>query len=81
VSGQAHGGQSQMLKQCKYKAMDFEKTHGLGTGEEAWGAEPLEQQVQWSRTQGASMLQKGQGVLTPGVKSLAGSRHGGHYLG
>jgi hypothetical protein len=55
---------------------EFESPVGLGTGEEAHGAVPLEQQLQEARPLGASMLGKGLGDLDPEVKSPAGSRCG-----
>jgi hypothetical protein len=38
-----------MSKPSEGKAVDFESPGGLGTGEEARGAEPLEQQTQGAR--------------------------------
>jgi hypothetical protein len=78
VCGQAHGGQppsgglirhggssAVVFEPSEGKAMDFESPGGLGTGGEARGAEPLEQQAQGPRLQGASMLGKGLGVKAP----------------
>jgi hypothetical protein len=53
---------------------------GLGTGQEDWEAQPLEQQVQQARPLEASVLGNGLGIRN-GVKSLAGSKYGRHYLG
>jgi hypothetical protein len=45
--------------------MDCESPGGLGTGEDVWGADLLEQQAKGTRPQGASMLEKGLDVKGP----------------
>jgi hypothetical protein len=61
--------------------MDFESLGGLGTGEEARGAEPLEQKAYGASPQGASVLGKDLGVKAPGVKIQAGITRRRNYLG
>jgi hypothetical protein len=53
----------------------------VSAGQEARGAEPLEEQAQGARPQQANIPGKGLGEKAPVVTSPAGSRHQRHYLG
>jgi hypothetical protein len=67
-----HGGNPVVSKLHEGKAMGFESPGGLDTGEKAQEADPLEQQVQGARPQGASW--KNAWVLKPqGLKAWLGA--------
>jgi hypothetical protein len=56
AGGLTHDGCPGVSKPSKGRAMDFESLGGLGTGEEVWGAKPLEQQSKQASTGVASSI-------------------------
>jgi hypothetical protein len=58
-----------MVEPFERKTIGFENPGGLDRGEEAWGAQPLEQQALGTRLQGASILGRRLGVTDQGLKA------------